>query len=111
MGYCYTNAGALCCDRCDRSGGVRKRTCPHKVGGLPYCYPMALCQECYEAVKDKLHVNCKERAAARQAEEDAKLTTLKTGAFERGAAWGDWHEMVPKGMVGVVFRDINRKEE
>ena len=35
MGYCYgRNAHgnmALACDNCGTVGGVRKRTCPHKV--------------------------------------------------------------------------------
>jgi hypothetical protein len=109
---------SLCCDNCGQTGGVRKRTCPHKVlgdslfsvvpglrGELPYCSPAALCSRCYHAHKATLHAGCKEGAARQQAKADQIEEMLESGAYLRTAAWGEWHEKVPAGRVGVAFKN------
>lgn len=120
MGYCYglTSSGryALACDACGAVGGVRKRTCPHKVhyaegGSLPYCYPSALCASCYKTRKATLHVGCPEGAAKRTAEEIAKREKFAAGDKEVRSAFGDWHKAVPSGMVAVVFSGLDRSNE
>lgn len=114
MGYCYTRGGALCCDRCGESGGVRRRTCPHKVrhgGGvsLPYCQPAALCRACYAVERATLHAGCAEGAARAQATEDTRAAVLAGGGLLVKAAWGDWHPTVPAGEVGVLFEGRDRR--
>jgi hypothetical protein len=118
MGYCYgrnaTGRMALACDRCGNVGGVRKRTCPHKVltdssrgprATLAYCTPSALCGGCFHEIGGSrvLHRDCKDAAAASQAEYDANQARLDAGELTVLAAWGDWHETVPAGMAGVLF--------
>lgn len=110
MGYCYTHSGALVCDGCGAAGGVRKRTCPHRVTypldgySLPYCYPSALCPACYKAHKATLHATCAEGAATSNAEHAATAARVRAGDALVKAAWGDWHAAVPAGLVGVCFR-------
>ena len=46
MGYCYESGrngrrGRLCCDVCNKAGGVRKYPCP-----FGYCQPIAACRNC-----------------------------------------------------------------
>ena len=118
MGYCYErnrngSSGRLCCDSCGDAGGVRKRTCPHKVHygdgtALPYCPAPALCEACWEKHgKNKIHAECKDRAAASTAEEAARQRRHDAGDHEVKSRWGSWHEAVPKGLVGASF--INNK--
>lgn len=127
MGYSYgqneRGRWVLSCDNCGNIGGVRKRTCPHKVlqsahrvpngqrYSLPYCYPAALCSSCYATHKAVLHKDCEAAAAERQAEEDAIQAKLDSGAVLRSAAFGDWDETVPEGMVGVLFTAAGREEK
>lgn len=121
MGYCYerTIHGGmrLCCDKCGKSGGVRKRTCPHKVDHrdgtkpLPYCYPAALCSPCYAAEKKTLHATCAADAAQRQAEIDAHRARLEQGEWAVSSGWGSWADWVPEGWTGVIFRNINGDEQ
>ncbi len=121
MGYSYSG-NRLCCDNCGRTGGVRKRTCPHKVRNdsfrsvavgvrheVPYCQPPALCSACYAGLKATLHEPCKEGARLAQEKADRTEALLESGAFLRAAAWGDWHAKVPAGRVGVLF--VNRAKE
>ncbi|MFI7608469.1 hypothetical protein ACIBTV_25415 [Micromonospora sp. NPDC049366] len=119
MGYSYgrTPAGrqGLACDKCGKVGGVRKRKCPYTVTGdnsrspdgkrhaLPYCPAPAVCPECWTKLKPTAHAECKEGAARRQAEEDAKQARLDSGDLIVLSAVGDWHEGVPTGMVRVTF--------
>lgn len=115
MGYSYSNTGALCCDSCGNSGGVRKRTCTYKVLGdslrgnrvsVPYCQPPALCAACLKAVGGQavLHKDCKERAARSQAEADTIERQLDAGEAFPVAAWGAGHAHIPQGQVGVKYR-------
>jgi hypothetical protein len=103
MGYCYERLPSghysLCCDAC---GAVRarRRACPHKVDGLPYCPAPALCKACYQKHKTTLHAPCEEPARLRQLECDQERKRLSMGEKRVLTAWGDWHETVPKGMVG-----------
>lgn len=115
MGYCYDMAGRLACDACGKTGGVRKRTCPHRVhyadgGSLPYCQPAALCSDCYRKHKAKLHEGCAAGAAKQNAAEVARKAKLAAGELEVRSAWGDWHETVPTGMTGVLFRNGDQQD-
>jgi hypothetical protein len=115
MGYCYDMRGRICCDACGDSGQTRKRTCPHKVsypngGSLPYCPAPALCSACYEKHKATLHQDCKEGAAKSTARYAAEAARVQSGDPQVKAAFGDWHEKVPKGFVGVLFEDKDRRE-
>ncbi len=115
MGYSYSNTGALCCDKCGTSGGVRKRKCTYKVLGnslrgnrisMHYCYPPALCIPCLKALGGQtvLHKDCKEPAARSQAEADAIERQLDAGEAFAIAAWGSAYDHVPPGQVGVKYR-------
>ena len=114
MGYRYDDAGNLCCDRCGKSGGVRKRKCPYKVLGhslngprqwLPYCHPRALCGVCYTAMGGQtgVHGECRAAAVASQAADDEIERQLDAGESLTVEAFGDWEPTVPKGMVGLKF--------
>ena len=114
MGYCYSG-GKLVCDSCGATGSVRKRTCRYRVtyaegGSLPYCSPSALCAVCYTTHKPTLHANCKAGAVRRTAEETERRQKLDAGELEVRTAWGDWHELVPAGYVGVRFIGMNGSE-
>lgn len=115
MGYSYDMNNRLCCDGCSRSGGVRKRKCPHMVLTdssrgprieIHYCYPPALCDDCYRSrggLRGVHGQHCADGAAASQAEYDADQAKLDAGDLMVLAAWGDWQDKVPEGMVGVKF--------
>lgn len=110
MGYSYdARTGKLCCDSCGNIGGVRKRTCPHKVDGMPYCSPSALCSACYAKYRDTLHDGCAEAAARSQARADEENAALACGSHLWRTSWGDWHDAVPAGLVGVRF--VSETEE
>lgn len=123
MGYSYgyNERGnlVLACDHCGEVGGVRKRTCPEKVTGdslrtsggrrptFAYCYPPALCGECYKTLGGKNGVHgerCKQGAAKAQAEYDAIEEALDAGEMFVVAAYGDWHRDVAEGYVLVTFK-------
>lgn len=110
MGKTFDAYGRRCCDRCDERGGVRTRTCPHRVyypagGSLPYCAAPALCSKCYAEVKALLHKDCKAGAAKSQAAVNLRAERLAAGEYEVSAAFGDWHKDVPNGTVGLCFRN------
>lgn len=127
MGYGYgvsaSGRYALACDNCGTVGGVRKRTCPHKVLGdtlrcavrvaVPYCKAPAVCSECFAKLgKTKgLHARCAEPAAASQAEHDAIEAALDAGEAFVIAAWGDWADEVPAGHTKVLFKGRNGEIE
>jgi hypothetical protein len=116
MGYCYGRSDSgrmkLACDRCSTLEGVRKRPCSHKVDGLPYCPAPALCGPCLKDVGGSraLHAQCEDGARRMQAEADHKRARLEAGDFAVGGAFGSWHENVPNGMVGVIFRGADGAE-
>jgi len=110
MGYCYgrdkSGKQRLACDSCGTIERTRKRTCPFKVSGLPYCPAPALCVACYaKRGGKKLHADCEAPAKAAQAEDDACAAILACGEYRVAAAWGDWHPTVPEGWVGVLLRN------
>lgn len=112
MGYCFDYRGRLVCDKCCRAGDVRRRKCPYKVDGLHYCYPPALCADCYKELGGLrgLHGDkCRDGAAASQARSDAEAARIADGDMQPAAAWGDWKEGVPDGMVGVLYRGADRE--
>ena len=112
MGYCYDSSGRLACDSCGKVGGVRKRTCPHKVDGLPYCPAPALCSDCFKAEGGLavLHRECKALAEKRQREEDDLRAHVQAGRLVVKSAVGSWHKTVPAGMVGVTFAGLSGQE-
>lgn len=125
MGYGYgrTASGrwALACDSCGKTGGVRKRTCPHKVltdslrssrrHSIPYCYPSALCAGCYATHKATLHEGCAEGAARSTAQADAIEAGLDAGDLFVVSACGDWQKGVPLGMTAALFAGRSGKRE
>lgn len=113
MGYCYDSHNRLCCDGCGRSGGVRRRTCPHTVLGdslrspgghrprMPFCYPPALCADCYRSRGGQrgVHGNsCKDGAASSQAAYDKIEAELDAGELFVVSA-----STVSPGLVEVTF--------
>jgi hypothetical protein len=123
MGYCYdSRTGALVCDGCGISGGVRKRTCTAKVlwnslrgprSATPYCYPPALCATCYQKVGGAaMHAKCKIAAAEDQAEHDEIERQLDAGELFVVAAHGAGsNPYVPKGQAGVIFQGRGERRE
>lgn len=114
MGYGFDFKGRLCCDSCGVSGGVRKRPCKYKVAYpdgsmLNYCYAPALCSKCYAAKGGLNGVHgdsCREGAHESQQEQDHIRFQLAKGDSLVRAAWGDWHDKVPTGWTGVMFRGL-----
>ena len=72
---------------------------------MRYCPSPALCDACFEKEgKNKgVHGACKSKAAARQKIEDAEQVRLDRGEHRVNGRYGDWHEAVPAGMIGVCF--------
>lgn len=129
MGYCYgrNERGnmVLACDGCSNVGGVRKRTCPYKVRDdasrstvpgtryeMRYCYPPALCAVCYakRGGQNGVHANCAAGAARSQAEYDTSYARLVAGEYKVMSAFGSWHDAVPAGKTGVIFRNLDGDE-
>lgn len=115
MGYAYGPRG-LCCDRCGEDGSARKRPCPHKVTReaytLPYCPAPALCSTCFAELGGSRGVHgdrCRDGAAAMQLEEDERAARLAAGDWRIAARYGDWHEQVPEGWIGVTYRRGDRE--
>lgn len=118
MGYSY-GYGGICCSGCAKEGskaGVRKRPCPYKVvdyqkdgrpyAALPYCPAPALCSDCYKrhgGLRGLHGEDCKTGAAQMQATADAKRDAIADGEMFVDAAWGQWHDTVPQGKVGVLY--------
>lgn len=117
MGYCFgqneRGNWVLACDGCGRVGGVRKRTCPHKVLGdslrtpngtryeMRYCSPPAYCGACYKARGGLRGVHgdsCRDGAAQSQAEYDAVEADLDKGELFVVSA-----STVAPGLVEVTF--------
>lgn len=103
MGYSYainhkTGRQCLACDVCGRAEGTtKKRRCPHN-----YCQATALCdsETCKQKWKQHDHATCKK--AMEQIEAEKKnIKENHAEDYITLAAWGDWHEQVPKGYVGV----------
>jgi hypothetical protein len=114
MGYCRDSAGRLVCDRCGNAGGVRRRTCPHKVltdsvaharMTLPNCSPWALCATCFRVMGGNkgVHEGCAAEAAAAQARYDAIEAGLDAGELFVLSATSGERQGVPDGQVGVIF--------
>jgi hypothetical protein len=114
MGYRYDDAGNLCCDRCGKSGGVRKRKCPYKVLGHSLNGPAAVAALLPPAgpVWGLLHGHgrqnrctreCRAAAVAGQAADDEIERQLDAGESLPVEAFGDWEPTVPNGMAGLKF--------
>jgi hypothetical protein len=102
--------GRRCCDVCGSTAGTRTRTCPHRVDGVPYCKPPALCPDCLRRVGGSrvLHAGCAEPARqsrvaaaerrARLADGESFVASAIGGPDRRGG------RDIPAGMVLVTFR-------
>jgi hypothetical protein len=113
MGYGYSATGALCCDSCGKTGGVRKRTCTARVAypqdgpdrSIPYCYPPALCGPCFtrRGGNAGIHKDCAGYAAKSTAENQVIADRIAAGDLQVMSAYGSWHKDVPEGSTGVLF--------
>jgi hypothetical protein len=117
MGYGTDRHGRLTCDSCGVARGVRKIRCPFKIRCdnlhsperqlLDFCTAPALCPACVAreggAGSKGVHKRCKGPARIEQAKDDAVQARLDAGEWKVVAAAGDWHYLVPAGMVGVTF--------
>lgn len=113
MGYSYSrNANGRMVLDCDVCGGnpARKSRCPFTVkyadgGELPYCPAPALCEKCRPTYGTKAAhraTGCETGAARSQAAEAEKAALAIAGVYMTVSAYGDWHDRVPEGMVGVM---------
>lgn len=120
MGYSYgmTASGrwARDCDHCGKSGGTKIYECIYKVYdagdrsngqrfGLPYCMAPSLCRGCFNELGGIHGVHgerCREGAAESQRRDDEVRARLERGDRIVHCAWGDWHDDVPEGYVGIV---------
>ncbi len=103
MGYSYDSAtGELCCDVCDRHGGVIKFRCP-----FGWCQAIALCPECRsrrpELVSATTHRNagCERNHQLFTEREDQRKAKISFGEFIRCSAL--WHPKRPGLNVKVIF--------
>lgn len=122
MGYSYgfnpaTGRMNLSCDSCGTITNVRKRTCPycvryHDGTSLPYCPAPALCGPCFtkRGKNAGVHEACKEGARQAQARENVITARLSLGEHRLAAGFGSWHETVPEGSVGAIFRNKQGEE-
>ena len=104
MGYCYDHEGKLCCDFCGKSGGVRRKKCPHG-----WCQPVAICPVCRKdkekmAKESAAHGDC-ERLSNEAKARDAKVQALlDQDRFIRASALGV-HGPDGTELVHVIFRN------
>ncbi len=104
MGYSYDAAtGQLCCDVCDKHGGVRKFRCP-----FGWCQAIALCPDCRkqrpELVSAAYHRErgCEAQHLKYQKLDEERQAMLAAGKFVRSAAL--WHPKRPGLNVKVFFQ-------
>jgi len=107
----------LSCDGCGTIGGVRKRKCVFMVtyidgSRLHYCQAPALCSECFarEGGARGVHARCEEGAAASQRNYDLERQRLEVGDARIASRFGSWHDLVPVGLVGAIYRDRQGQE-
>jgi hypothetical protein len=104
MAYNARGRLVLDCAMCGHVGGVSKRRCPSG-----YCPSVQLCAVCNAKVRQDgtwktWHATCAASHAAYVAREASKNANPDQWAK---AAWGDWADGVPKGMVRVLTRAGN----
>lgn len=106
MGYSYDGQGRLCCDICDRSGGVRKHRCP-----FGWCQSLALCPACrsgegkkYRTVAYHKGQGCEARHNEFAKEKAEAQELLSQGKFLRKAAMG--HGQGRRYRVKVHFENF-----
>ena len=122
MGYGYgydsrTGRQVLACDGCGTLGGVKKRKCIYLVtyrdgSSLHYCQAPALCSACFknEGGSKGVHARCEAGAMASQATYDLERRRLDAGDARVAARFGSWHDLVPTGFVGAIYRDSQGQE-
>lgn len=113
MGYSYSRDAngrmVLDCDGCG-DHPARKTRCPFTVtyadgGELPYCPGGAVCATCrpkYATKEAHRAAGCEDGARRAMAREANRSALALTGVYMAISAFGDWHEKVPAGMVGVL---------
>ena len=100
MGFRFREYSKLHCDKCDCSGGVRKRPCP-----FGWCPPCALCPACYREIRStggfskQTHGGCAMQQAAFRLEKIREQELLNEGRAVRCSALS-----VEGGRVQVLFR-------
>ncbi len=106
MGYCYdARTGALACDICDHSGGVRKFKCP-----FGWCQAIAICPECKakhpELVTKAYHRKrgCEEQHIKYERLGKERTAMIAAGKFIRSSAL--WHPKRPGLNVKVFFQGV-----
>ena len=92
-------SGALCCDSCGTSGGVRKIKCPHG-----WCPSRAMCAACRakytKAMRDENHKTC---AASAKRASDAEDEMRAHCAAGIPVLWSC--DRVDSNTVKAIFRD------
>lgn len=130
MGYSYgwSSSGrqVLSCDSCgEAEGRTKRRICPRKVVGdsirmpngkrsvMPYCYPPALCDACWNkhGRTKGIHGDCAQGAAKMTEHYNEIERRYQAGDGVVLSASGSWAEGVPDGMVSVTFGFPNRDPE
>jgi len=110
MGYSYDASGRLCCDVCDKSGGVRKYRCP-----FGYCPAIALCPTCKEThphyISKKAHreQGCEEQSRLFDQHEQEKNQLIASGKFVRCAALKHYIAGIDRDKV--IFRGKDGAEQ
>ena len=111
MGYCYETAtGRLCCDICDKAGGVRKYRCP-----FGYCQAIALCPKCkkehpeYTNKAGHRKNGCEKRMIQALKDRAKRVAIIERGGFVRCAALS--HDKRPGENVKVIFVGKNNAEK
>lgn len=104
MGYLTDKSGRLVCDRCAKTGGVRKRKCP-----FGYCPPPAFCGDCYKRDKFRdraAHVaaGCEKKSLAFQADLKRRNELMAEGTPVRCAALNAATSEDPD-RIHVLFRE------
>lgn len=110
MGGIYRGGARVCDGGCNTTVGVRLRECTHRVDGIPYCKPFALCPACLDLAGGlaKLHAGCAGPARDAQAAADARRARIEAGElFVAWAVGGPDRRQgvdIPAGMVLAAFR-------
>ena len=99
-GTCRDNKGLLICERCDRSGSVRKYKCP-----FGWCRPTAYCPSC--AIISKVRTRAAHRAAGCEVAEKnyARIAAKREKIMQSGKSVRCSALSTGNGRVHVLFDD------
>lgn len=99
MGYCYDNAGRLCCDVCGSTGSTRRYRCP-----FGWCQAVALCPRCrasHAHILTRAHHRkhgCEQRHSEFAGQMAQRQRMLSCGLYVRCSA------LSHNGEVKVIFQ-------